>query len=110
MLYQEADLYLMPSLFEPCGISQMLAMRNGQPCLVHKTGGLADTVKHMKTGFVFKGDSFQEKLQDFRKVFSETIDLFVSDKKKWKQISENARKQRFTWEKSVDDYYEKLYS
>ena len=110
MLYQEADLYLMPSLFEPCGISQMLAMRNGQPCLVHKTGGLADTVKHMKTGFVFEGDSFQEKLQDFRKVFSETIDLFVSDKKKWKQISENARKQRFTWEKSVDDYYEKLYS
>ena len=46
----------MPSLFEPCGISQMLAMRNGVPCLVHHSGGLKDTVEHMKTGFSFDGD------------------------------------------------------
>ena len=37
-IYLESDLYFMPSLFEPCGISQMLAMRNGNPCLVHHTG------------------------------------------------------------------------
>ena len=42
-IYLETDLYLMPSLFEPCGISQMLAMRNGNPVLAHATGGLKDT-------------------------------------------------------------------
>ncbi|MDT0642359.1 glycogen/starch synthase [Zunongwangia sp. F363] len=110
MLYQESNLYLMPSLFEPCGISQMLAMRNGQPCLVHHTGGLKDTVIHRKTGFSFTGDTLEEKIADFVRVFSETVDLFFNDKKEWKKISANAKKQKFTWEKSVDDYYKYLYA
>ncbi|MDT0684820.1 glycogen synthase [Autumnicola psychrophila] len=110
MLYQESDLYLMPSLFEPCGISQMLAMRNGQPCLVHETGGLKDTVVHKKTGFSFSGDTLEEKKQNFIQVFSETVDLFFNDKKEWKKICSNAKKQKFTWKKSVDDYYKHLYS
>lgn len=109
MLYQDANLYLMPSLFEPCGISQMLAMRNGQPCLVHNTGGLKDTVVHGKTGFSFNGETIEEKEKDFIRVFSETVDLFFDDKKAWKQICKNAKKQRFTWEKSVGEYYEHLY-
>src|SRR5690606_12210065 len=63
-LYLESDLYFMPSLFEPCGISQMLAMRNGNPCLVHHTGGLKDTVDHMVSGFSFDGDSYDGKLKN----------------------------------------------
>jgi starch synthase len=110
MLYQESNLYLMPSLFEPCGISQMLAMRNGQPCLAHHTGGLKDTVIHGKTGFSFKGNTLEEKIQDFVKVFSETVDLFFNDRKEWKKISANAKRQKFTWKKSVDEYYRYLYS
>jgi len=51
-MYLESDLYFMPSLFEPCGISQMLAMRNGVPCLVHHTGGLKDTVDMAKLGLL----------------------------------------------------------
>ncbi|MUP46684.1 glycogen synthase [Gramella sp. BOM4] len=109
MLYQESNLYLMPSLFEPCGISQMLAMRNGQPCLVHHTGGLKDTVIHGKTGFSFLGETIEQKEADFIKVFSETVDLFFNDKKEWKKICAAAKRQRFTWEKSVDEYYDHLY-
>ena len=109
MLYQESDLYLMPSQFEPCGISQMLAMRNGQPCLVHNTGGLKDTVIHGKTGFSFDGETTAEKTADFLKQFSYAVDIFFQNKKEWKKIKQNAKKQRFTWDKSVDAYYEFLY-
>lgn len=109
MLYQDSNLYLMPSQFEPCGISQMLAMRNGQPCLVHHTGGLKDTVEHGKTGFSFDGETVEEKEKDFIRVFSEAVDLFFEDEKAWEKICSNAKKQRFTWEKSVREYYEQLY-
>ena len=109
MLYQESNLYLMPSQFEPCGISQMLAMRNGQPCLVHNTGGLKDTVAHMKTGFSFDGETTDEKISNFINVFSEAVDLFFNNPAKWKEISSNAKKQRFTWKKSVEKYYKDLY-
>ncbi|NKI28361.1 glycogen synthase [Arenibacter sp. 6A1] len=109
-LYLETDLYIMPSLFEPCGISQMLAMRNGHPCLVHQTGGLKDTVKHLKTGFCFDGDSYDEKIKNMNEVLAQVLDIFTNDKPQWKKIQDNARKMRFTWEKSVDDYYKFLYS
>jgi starch synthase len=109
-IYLETDLYFMPSLFEPCGISQMLAMRNGNPCLVHNTGGLRDTVEHMKTGFSFDGKTYDDKIKNMILVLDQALDVFVNDKPKWKEIQENAKKMRFTWEKSVDDYYKYLYS
>lgn len=109
-IYLETDLYCMPSLFEPCGISQMLAMRNGNPCLVHNTGGLKDTVAHMETGFSFDGETYDDKIEDMLRVMDLALDIYVNDKPKWKRISANAKKMRFTWEKSVDDYYKYLYS
>ncbi|GLB53357.1 glycogen synthase [Neptunitalea chrysea] len=108
-LYLESKLYLMPSLFEPCGISQMLAMRSGQPCLVHNTGGLKDTVVHQKTGFVFEGDTFEEKKINFMQVFDELLNLFFNDKTRWRSISRAAKRQKFTWENSVERYYTLLY-
>lgn len=108
-LYYESDLYLMPSLFEPCGISQMLAMRNGQPCLVHATGGLIDTVEHLKSGFSFSGGTLEEKNENFLRVFERTLDLFFEDEETWKHISKVAKSKRFSWEKSVKEYYEQLY-
>ncbi|HMB64310.1 MAG TPA: glycogen/starch synthase [Eudoraea sp.] len=109
-IYLEADLYFMPSLFEPCGISQMLAMRNGNPCLVHNTGGLKDTVTHMKTGFSFDGKTFDEKIENMIAVFDEALNIYKNDQTTWKTIQENARNMRFTWEKSVDKYYRLLYA
>ncbi|MCF8714075.1 glycogen/starch synthase [Joostella atrarenae] len=108
-LYFESNLYLMPSLFEPCGISQMLAMRNGQPCLVHATGGLIDTVDHLKSGFSFSGDTLEQKGQNFLQVFENTVDLFFEDKEIWKHICKTAKGKRFSWEKSVKEYYQDLY-
>lgn len=108
-MYLESDLYFMPSLFEPCGISQMLAMRNGNPCLVHHTGGLKDTVEHMKTGFSFDGDTYDEKITNMLETFDVALDVFANDKPTWKKIQAAARRKRFTWQKSVDEYYKLLY-
>ncbi|MBL7472782.1 glycogen synthase [Robertkochia sediminum] len=108
-LYAGSDLYVMPSLFEPCGISQMLAMRNAQPCLVHYTGGLKDTVKHLETGFVFKGETLEAQKADFIKVFKEALEMYFNRKKQWKEIQKAASMERFTWEKSVASYYTQLY-
>lgn len=108
-IYLESDLYFMPSLFEPCGISQMLAMRNGNPCLVHHTGGLKDTVDHMITGFSFGGNTYNAQIKNMIKIFDEALSIWENDKPKWNKIKSNAKKMRFTWEKSVDEYYSKLY-
>ena len=109
-IYLESDLYFMPSLFEPCGISQMLAMINGHPCLVHHTGGLKDTVEHMKTGFSFDGDTYDEKIKNMVDSFDLILDIYNNDKPTWKKIQTGAKKVRFTWKKSVDEYYKSLYS
>lgn len=109
-IYLETDLYCMPSLFEPCGISQMLAMRNGNPCFVHGTGGLKDTVEHMVTGFCFDGRTYDEKIENMLAVMDEALDVYMNDPLKWAEIRANAKKMRFTWEKSVNDYYRYLYS
>lgn len=109
-IYRDSDLYFMPSLFEPCGISQMLAMRNGQPCLVHHTGGLKDTVQHVQNGFAFDGKTYDEKVYNMVAGFNEALDCFRNEKSVWKQIQGNAKKMRFTWKKSVDEYYKLLYT
>lgn len=108
-IYLESDLYFMPSLFEPCGISQMLAMRNGNPCYVHHTGGLKDTVEHMHTGFSFDGNSYGEKIKHMLEGMDTAIDVFCNDQEQWSRIQLAAKKMRFTWKKSVDEYYLKLY-
>lgn len=108
-IYLESNLYCMPSLFEPCGISQMLAMRNGNPCFVHHTGGLKDTVIPMKTGFAFDGITYEEQIDNMIKKFDEALTVWETDQPTWKKIKANAKRVRFTWEKSLDEYYEKLY-
>ncbi|MEL6306446.1 MAG: glycogen/starch synthase, partial [Bacteroidota bacterium] len=90
-IYLESNLYFMPSLFEPCGISQMLSMRNGNPCLVHHTGGLKDTVSDMKTGFAFDGDTYEEKIKNMLKAFDDILELYQNDKATWKKIQASAK-------------------
>ena len=108
-LYSSADLFLMPSSFEPCGISQMLAMRAGQPCVVHAVGGLKDTVIDNVTGFVFDGDTPAEQAANFVSSVHEAIAIKQNDPVQWQTISSNAAAQRFSWDAAAEAYLESLY-
>ena len=108
-LYATADLFLMPSSFEPCGISQMLAMRAGQPCVVHAVGGLKDTVKDGVTGFVFNGDTPAQQADNFVHTVLDAIAIRSVDKQRWQVICQNAAAERFSWKTAADSYCDKLY-
>jgi starch synthase len=109
-LYAAGSLFLMPSSFEPCGISQMLAMREGQPCLVHAVGGLADTVQDGVDGFSFSGDSPQEQAQALLQRFREVLDLHDRQPEAFGEIAGAAAAARFAWETVAAEYLEHLYS
>ncbi|MBN2281793.1 MAG: glycogen synthase [Candidatus Marinimicrobia bacterium] len=94
-----SDLFLMPSRYEPCGITQMQAMKYGTIPLAHKTGGLVDTIKQDETGFIFneyKAESFLDMIH-----YAETV---YRNKEQWKKMIVNAMKQDFSWHQSVEKY------
>lgn len=107
-LYQAGDLFLMPSSFEPCGISQMLAMRAGQPCLVHAVGGLADTVHDGLTGFSFSAGTLHDQCQAMLDTSERALEQF-SRKSDWHELSQRAAAQRFLWSDAAAQYEAKLY-
>ncbi len=109
-IYSSGDLFIMPSSFEPCGISQMLAMRAGQPCLVHCVGGLNDTIEHQKNGFSFSGDTQLQQAENMLTSFEAAITVKETNEEEWKSICENALNSRFLWEDVAQDYCQKLYS
>ena len=109
LLYQAGDLFLMPSAFEPCGISQMLAMHDGQPCVVHSIGGLKDTVHDGKTGFAFSGHSPEELGDGFVETTRRAIELKRNSKSDFDRIRDEAFGKRFLWSDSVRTYLSELY-
>lgn len=108
-LYTSGDLFLMPSSFEPCGISQMLAMRAGQPCLVHRVGGLSDTVEHGRNGFTFSGSSPIVQAQQMLSTFESALDVIANKPEQWQAMQDAAAQARFTWKSSIDRYLAELY-
>lgn len=109
MLYSSGNLFLMPSSFEPCGISQMLSMRDGQPCLVHAIGGLKDTVEDNSNGFQFSGSTFAEQGENMLARFDEVLKLREQHPVRWQAICNNASDARFLWSDSVTQYVDTLY-
>ena len=109
-LYSSGELFLMPSSFEPCGISQMLAMRAGQPCLVHGVGGLRDTVRDGKDGFAFTGENLQNQAENMIASFELALTIKRDKAKTWKKISVAAAAARFLWSNAADEVVRLLYS
>ena len=108
-LYVAGDLFLMPSSFEPCGIGQMLAMRNGQPCLVHRTGGLNDTVNNGENGFSFTGETLAAQVDAMEAALKNALALRAAEPDKWNAVRNAAAAARFLWSDSAKQYIEKLY-
>ena len=105
-MYAGADIFLMPSQFEPCGLSQMIAMRYGTLPLVRETGGLNDTVQAYNkftgegTGFRFANYNGDEMCG----ILLEAAELFWTQPEVWEQLRVQAMDQDFTWRKSANDY------
>jgi len=109
-LYRLGDLFFMPSSFEPCGISQMLAMRAGQPCLVHAVGGLRDTVKDKRTGFSFTGENPVARADALVSTLQRARKLFLAEPAKWHKLRMAAAAERFSWADSIEAYLQQLYA
>lgn len=99
-VYAGSDMLLMPSKFEPMGISQIIAMRFGTIPLVRKTGGLADTVKDGRTGFVFKHYDANALLWAIRRA----LDVWYNHKEVWRAMQIRAMKKDFSWKYSAKKY------
>ena len=108
-LYRLGDFFLMPSSFEPCGISQMLALRAGQPCLVHHVGGLRDTVEDSKTGIAFTGKSSVNQAEQLVEAWRRVLKLIKENPEQLQLMRDNAAAQRFEWSDSASAYLRFLY-
>ena len=104
-LYAGADIFMMPSRYEPCGLSQMIAMRYGCVPIARNTGGLADTIEHIGrkvnggTGFLFD--------QPYPSVFAKTIERTLNLFNKttlWRQVQVNGMNADYSWEQSARKY------
>ena len=112
-IYAAGDLFLMPSLFEPCGLGQLFALRYGNVPVVRKTGGLSDTVCHFDpqtgsgNGFVFEHYTGDGLLWAIR----QALDYYWNDKNNWNKIVRNAMGCNFAWTDSAKAYlrlYERM--
>ena len=109
-IYGSCDAFLMPSLFEPCGLSQLMSMRYGTIPIVRETGGLRDTVEpyneYEKTGYGFSFANYNahEMLATIR--YAKKV--YETDKKSWNGLIERAMEQDYSWESSAR-CYEELY-
>ncbi|WP_288481039.1 glycogen synthase GlgA [uncultured Clostridium sp.] len=108
-IYASSDMFLMPSLFEPCGLGQLIALRYGSIPIVRETGGLKDTISAFNkytgkgNGFSFKNYNAYEMVN----IIEEALDTF-KNKDVWNSIIKQALDSNNSWEKSAKDYL-KLY-
>lgn len=109
-IYASCDAFLMPSMFEPCGLSQLISMRYGTVPIVRETGGLKDTVEAYNrydqtgTGFSFCNYNAREMLS----TLYYAMDIYYNHKEDWNEIARRGMEQSFSWNHSAKEY-EKIY-
>lgn len=109
-IYAACDAFLMPSLFEPCGLSQLMSLRYGTVPIVRETGGLKDTVEPYNeyestgTGFSFHNYNAHEMLA----TVNYAKDVFYNRKREWNKIADRGMLADFSWRRSAKEY-EQLY-
>jgi starch synthase len=110
-VFAGADFYLMPSAFEPCGLSQMMAMRYGTVPIVHETGGLKDTVRAY-SDFDGIGDGFsfaQYSSKAMMLAVDAAIKVYFAEHDVFETIKDRCMRKDFSWDKSAQTYL-KMYS
>jgi len=100
-IYGGSDIFLMPSRYEPCGLSQMIAMRYGSVPLVRAVGGLHDTVTDSETGFVF----VDTKVKSFNDTLRRALNTYP-DGERWIKLQKAGMAQDFSWPNSARKYLE----
>ncbi|HOK42851.1 MAG TPA: glycosyltransferase, partial [Thermoclostridium caenicola] len=104
-IYAGSDMFLMPSLYEPCGLSQLFSMRYGTVPIVRETGGLKDTVVPYNmytgegTGFTFANYNAHE----MKDAVARAIQVY-RDKEKWSKLVKACMSQDFSWDHSAREY------
>lgn len=105
-IYAGCDMFLMPSLFEPCGLSQMMALRYGTIPIVRETGGLRDSVEPFNeyentgTGFSF----YNYNAHEMMKIIDYALTVYYDQPTKWLELIERAMNENLNWDKSADAY------
>ncbi|MFH1542860.1 MAG: glycogen/starch synthase [bacterium] len=98
-IYAGADMFLMPSKYEPCGLGQLIALRYGAIPIVRKTGGLADTVKDNESGFVFEKYSEDDLFLTVKRAIAS-----FKDQKRWVEMQERVMGEDYSWDRSAKKY------
>jgi starch synthase len=99
LIYAGADMFLMPSRYEPCGLAQMIAMRYGCVPVVRATGGLKDTVEEGRTGFLFE----KAEPADLAEALERALGVF-DNPAKWQRYQRNGMSADFSWPRSASQY------
>ena len=110
-IYAACDAFLMPSLFEPCGLSQLMSLRYGTVPIVRETGGLKDTVEpyneYESTGTRFSFINYNA--HEMLSIVNYAKDVYYNHKREWNKIVDRAMLKDFSWNSSARKY-EELYN
>lgn len=108
-IYAGSDLFIVPSLFEPCGLTQLISLRYGTIPVVRKTGGLADTIKDVdyspfpyseRNGFVFEHPDHT----GLESALDRAINMWFNDREKWHKLMIQGMNMDFSWNKPAEKY------
>lgn len=99
-IYAAADMFLIPSRFEPCGLTQMIAMKYGTVPIVRATGGLYDTVHTGENGFAYKAFTVEDMLDSIKSAYTE----YKKNPSNWETLVETCMQKDFSWKESAKKY------